>query len=819
MTTSRRTDADGSPPPSRSPRTPAPRSLADELRALDDDALVRLLQHRPDVIVPIPSDLTTVAARLAGRVSVQRVVDALDTPTLQVLEVLAVLPEPATPTEVSRLWGGPATAQLARLRELALLWGPARSLRLVRTARDLLGVHPAGLGPPLAEALGRRSPQRLADLLDDLALPPAADPDTALARLSEHLGAAPVLEALLAQAPEGARAVLDRLAWGPPVGRLEDADRPVRAGEATTPVEWLLARGLLAVADAGHVVLPREVGLVLRGGRVHGQRETAAPALGVTDRSAKLVASSGAAAATEAVRLVEALAELWEAGPPQVLRTGGLGVREHRRAAQALELDEPTAARVIEIGFAAGLVSDDGEADPRWGPTPELDLWRTLDPSVRWLRLAQAWLGTTRCPALVGTRDARDAVRTPLSADLDRAGLPELRRQVLDLLGQADGAVPAESLVARLDWLTPRRAGRTRAAMTGWVLDEAAWLGITGAGALTGFGRALLGGDVERAVDLLEAALPTPVEEVLLQADLTAVAPGPLVPDLARELALVADVESRGGATVYRFTAGSVRRALDAGRTGDDILSLLGRHSRTPVPQPLEYLVQDSARRHGRIRVGMAQSYVRAEDESVLAELVADRRTGPLRLRRLAPTVLASQASPSVVLEVLRELGLAPVAESPEGDVVLGRPDRFRTPPRPAPRPVVPGPPAPAAGSLRNLVSVLRMADRSSSAGRGTGPGTAGSAGSRASVPAGTGPALEPMDPAGVLQVLRDAASDRRPLWIGYVDAGGGTGRRLVEPLTVEAGRVVAFDRLTEEVRTFAVHRVTAVAAAPETGR
>ena len=110
---------------------------------------------------------------------------------------------------------------------------------------------------------------------------------------------------------------------------------------------------------------------------------------------------------------------------------------------------------------------------------------------------------------------------------------------------------------------------------------------------------------------------------MLLQADLTAVAPGPLVTDLAHELSLVADVESKGGATVYRFTEGSVRRALDSGRTTSELHALLAQHSSTPVPQALTYLVDDVARRHGRIRVGTAGAYIRSDDPAVLAEILA----------------------------------------------------------------------------------------------------------------------------------------------------------------------------------------------------
>jgi hypothetical protein len=343
-----------------------------------------------------------------------------------------------------------------------------------------------------------------------------------------------------------------------------------------------------------------------------------------------------------------------------------------------------------------------------------------------------------------------------------------------------------------------------------WALDEAAWLGVTGAGALAGWGRRLLdaatGDDAAAAADLLDAALPAPVDHVLLQADLTAIAPGPLEPDLAAFLNLAADVESRGGATVYRFAAGSVRRALDAGLTGDEVLSHLTRASRTGVPQPLAYLVTDTARRHGRIRVGAAQAYLRADDEGVLAELLADRRAAGLRLRRLAPTVLAAAATPTAVLEVLRSMGLAPAAESPDGDLLLRRPTEHRTPPRPLPRPVTGQPPAPSPQALLRAVRVLRAADTA-----------------RLDLPearigddAATAPAPTPgpMEPALALAAVRAAAADHRTLWIGYVDAAGIGSRRLIDPVSVEAGRVTAFDHGAGQVRTFSVHRITGVVEA-----
>jgi hypothetical protein len=798
------------PPTSRSA---PPRSLADELRRWDDEALAALLEQRPDLTAPLPGDLGSLAVSAASRLSVQRAVDGLDTGALQVLEVLAVLAEPTSAAEVSRRWGAPAAGPLQELRRLALVWGGSRSLRLVRAARDSLGPYPAGLGPPLADALGRRSPQRLAEVLEDLGLPPAGDPEEALRRLAAHLGDPTTVRRLLDVAPDPARQVLDRLAGGPPVGQVDDADRPVRAGSANSPIDWLLAHGLLAVADPGHVVLPREVGLALRDGRVHRVASPAPPPLTLRERPAGAVAGTAAQAAAEAVRLVDELGGLWGAAPVPVLRAGGIGVRDLRRLATGLDADEVTAALVAEIALAAGLVADDGEADPNWMPTPDFDRWRSLSVGERWAQLAISWLDSQRAPGLVGARGPKDVVIAALGPEVERPQARLVRRQGLTELAVASAPDTAGEVVTaladprgpdlleRLDWYRPRRAGAGRAGLLEWTLREAAWLGVTGLGALSPFGR-LLATEPAKAAALaatLDELLPEPVDHVLLQADLTAVAPGPLLPELTRELGLMADIESRGGASVYRFTDASVRRALDAGRTGADLHAWLAANSRTPVPQPLTYLITDSGRRYGRLRVGGAGSYLRADDEAVLAEVLADRRTASLRLRRLAPTVLAAQAAPDTVLAVLRGLGIAPAAESPDGELLIRKePARRAAQARPSPARRWPPPVASREGLLA-AVRAMRALD----------------ANARRPLPDPSrtdAPALVPMDPAGALAVLRDAVATRSDVWIGYLEDAGRPVRQVVEPLAVEAGRVRALDRQSGQIRNYSVHRVIAVA-------
>lgn len=798
-------------------RTPEPRSLADDLRSRPDDALTELLRLRTDLATPSPADITALATRSATRASIQRALDRLEVADLQVVEVVAVLPEPTTEAEVARLLGTTttaATAALGRLHALGLLWGRRGAWRLVRTVRDVLGPYPAGLGPPLHETLDRRSPRRLAELADDLGLPVDGDPEHAIAAISAHLSEPRVLDGLLTHAPQGVAELLARLTWGPPVGEVAGADREVRIDTATRPLDWLLAHGLLAVADPGHVVLPREVGLQLRGGRLHEASSAQPPPLTGPSYDPAAVDRTAGSAATDVIRLEGELLELWGQQPPPLLRSGGLAVRDLKRTAQALDVDEPTAAALIEIAYAAGLLASDGEAAPAYAPTPAYDDWLGDDASWRWAVLAQAWLTTTRTPALIGTHDDRGATRNALAPDLDRPITRELRLGVLaELAAAADerpgGSTDASALLARMRWRRPRR----RTVLLGDLVEatrrEAELLGVTGLGALSSPGRAmaalaaearsLTAADTEALAEIMEPLLPEPIDHVLVQADLTAVAPGPLTPDLARLMSLTADVESRGGATVYRFSAGSVRRALDVGWSAGDLLRELASASRTPLPQPLTYLVEDVARKHGAIRVGGASAYLRSDDPVVLDELMSDRRSAALRLRRLAPTVLASQAEPAVVLAQLREHGLAPALESPDGVLVLARPAARRTPARQTPRPTVTDPPAPTPALLEAIVRSLREGERSAAA-------------DREHADAQPGPRLGPTDPTTTIAALREATAGRARVWIGYVDGDGRPVRRVVEPLAVEGGRVRAYDLGSSEVRTFSIHRITGVA-------
>ncbi|MEW2356314.1 helicase-associated domain-containing protein [Spirillospora sp. NPDC029432] len=779
-------------------------TFADWLRARDDGALRDLLSARPELVTPVPADLTALATRAATPAAVSRALDRLDRFTLAVLEALLVLPRPLPPKALAEAVGaspGEVAEAVEHLGRYALIWGNG-SYNVAPGVRQGLP-HPAGLGPPVQEAFAGYTTERLTALVTDLeGAEPRGFPDTGL--LLERLAAALAEpEPLIEDAGPEARTALEQLAWGPPVGRVADARRPVRVGTAATPVERLLARGLLAAEDDRTVALPREVALHLRRGRLFRDVPARPPALtGRTEGigTADLAVRTAAGEAFTAVRLTEELLERWGTDPPPVLRSGGLAVRELRGAATLLDVDEWQAALLAEVAYAAGLLTRSGDLDGEWLPTPAYDLWLMRDTAGRWTELARGWLKTDRAPGLAGERDDRDRLINALSEAVVRTSAPATRAAVLAVLADAEPglAVDAEAVRARLAWRHPRRAGPLRDRMVGWTLREAAALGLTGFGQLVPYARDLAeGGDPEPG---LEKHLPAPVDRILIQADLTAVAPGPLVTELARELALAAEVESTGGATVYRFTPASVRRALDAGRTASEVTELLARHSATPLPQPLTYLIEDVARRHGHLRVGALSSYVRTDSPATLDEILADRRSGALRLHRLAPTVLASGLDRAELLEALRQMGLAPVAESPGGGIIVTRPDVLRADPPPTAEivRVRPGGEPADDSMIAAAVRALRAGDEAARHG-------AEQARLRTGEP--------PRSPAAAtVDRLREAVTRGVRVWIGYLDQQGRSSSRIVEPVRVEGGFLTGYDATRAAVQRFALHRITGVA-------
>ncbi|MCE4026601.1 helicase-associated domain-containing protein [Microbacterium sp. Au-Mic1] len=340
---------------------------------------------------------------------------------------------------------------------------------------------------------------------------------------------------------------------------------------------------------------------------VAGRDAAADPLLTATDSASGVLAASAdepssARAAERAFTTVATLADallLAEEGPLALLAGGTVGLSEKRRMSERGLPDDPGLLDdLLALGTAAGLLRP---------------IERTLhlsDAGAEWLRLP----GSERWSRLVaGFREA----------------LPPVLRS------EDGGWIPLSDWPGEHPW-DPSWPGRTdalvrQARLIGLVADA----GQDGAAAESPWAEApRRGADPDPSA--LAAYVPAEVDRIFLQNDLTAIAPGPLLPALDLRLRGMAARESASQASSYRFTADSLSTALSAGETEEGVLTFLEGISLTGVPQPLRYLLAQSASRHGQVQVGIdpatGRTRVRSRDAHLLQAIGVDQALRPLGL-------------------------------------------------------------------------------------------------------------------------------------------------------------------------------------------
>jgi hypothetical protein len=340
--------------------------------------------------------------------------------------------------------------------------------------------------------------------------------------------------------------------------------------------------------------------------------------------------------------------------PGRLLARGGLALPDAKRLAAAAGREPDEVGALVDLASLAGLVD---ELDGTCRATDAGDAWRRLSPTDRWARLADAW----------------------------RDSLPH---DVVALLADQVDADWGSALTTATTWLYPASSEAMRERLHRRGL-QAERLGIAVGGRASSVGRALLTGTSASAASALAPLVPAEVEQVYLQHDLTIVSPGPLKGALDERLRRVAEVESSSLAGRYRITAESVTRAIALGETAQSLSTFLATISLTGVPQPLSYLIDETARRYGAVRVGTlqhdeaaelgARTGVRSDDPVLLEAMLVDGAAAPLALRRVGPFRLVSRHDAAVVLWTLIDARYP--AASDEGTATPERPGRARTRP------------------------------------------------------------------------------------------------------------------------------------------
>ncbi|MEV3980335.1 helicase-associated domain-containing protein [Nonomuraea sp. NPDC049758] len=656
------------------------------LRTLDENRLARILANRPDAIAPPwPRRLDTLAQRLGNGFAVMEAMRGLPLPALQLAEAGLTMSRP-TPEGLAAFLGVPGRTVapwLDHLYDHALAWPDADGVIHLAEGVARWWAAPLGLGEPLEHYLNSWtiSNDALRALARVLGLPAHGNKRRTIARVIELLSDPGRLDRLTATAPDGTLALLGRLAWDGPA-RDVDGGRFVTPG---TPEKWCADHGLL-FRPSWHVAeIPREVALCLRGPGYHPPFQPEAPEVASIPVDPEEVDHLMTLAAPHVVERCAALLDNTSKTPLPLLKTGGVGVREVRRVAKETGCDEDETRLLLEVCAVARLLAWD-EQSGGMIPTERFDRWRLDEGSARLRVLLSAWWRMERS----SLRKVDGKYATVLGDDPSGSAVARVRRAVLAALAQLPAGTAfadRDSLVRNVHWHAPLLDQALLAECAPAVLEEATLLGLLANGALTDLGRALAGltadpGDenddavpqVEHDPVLAEAstrALASVRRSALFGPDLTAVVTGPPSAELAALLDRVAERESRGAASVWRFTTESVRGALDHGYDADELLDELATVG--TIPQPLEYLVRDTARRHGEVTVSTVGCVVQAGDTALLAEIAAHRRLARLGLRLLAPTVLISAAPAERTLAALRENGYSPVPVSDTGEITIHR--------------------------------------------------------------------------------------------------------------------------------------------------
>lgn len=355
-----------------------------------------------------------------------------------------------------------------------------------------------------------------------------------------------------------------------------------------------------------------------------------------------LVAIESATAPQTAIDETIKLAELVHriADAPIVLRSRSqLPAATVRALAAAIDGEPAQLEERLEPAVLAGLID---RRDGRLRATVDADAWLSAPVPDRWFALASAWLAATPdADAVVGHPRAQ----FPL-ADAAVLAVRERQHRQAERLGLADHGSPT-----------------------------------------------MLGADLRERPDAARAALaahvPPATASVYLQPDLSAVAPGPLEGRVEARLRRIATIERAGIASHWRISPQSIAAGLAAGDDADSVLAFLSEISLTGLPQPVTYLVRDTAAKFGSLRVrpvdaladGGARSQARSDDEQLIRTIAVDRALATAGPVQTGPHRVTFRTSAEEALQALLEERYPAVLEDDAGELVRRRPDR-------APRPL-----------------------------------------------------------------------------------------------------------------------------------
>lgn len=337
--------------------------------------------------------------------------------------------------------------------------------------------------------------------------------------------------------------------------------------------------------------------------------------------------------------VIQALTELiFELEQRYIREVGkrGVGLPDVKRLAAHLSKPNEYAKQVFELAQFANLAEIEGS---RWQLGQRAENWIAWTDRERWSHLAETWL------SLLGDEAARELL----------------------------AILPAESFERRLAEVYPF-ADSTATNRIKKVAEIANLIGLIANTQATSWLGLLSSASQQSASERAIAGLPAAAEKVIIQADLTLIAPSPLPTELEISLRRFADTEQIGMASSYRLSALSVSHGLETGLAINEIRALLLRLSEKDLPQPVDYLLKEAESRFARLKVyatkSGAHSQIVSTDKILLAEIHNDQRLKPFALHFDEAGSLHSRFEAELVYFALREANFVAVRVDENGEVL-----------------------------------------------------------------------------------------------------------------------------------------------------
>jgi hypothetical protein len=650
------------------------------LAGLSQERLAVLLDSRPSLLGAgsegAVGSLADLAERLRDPLGAGEALLSSATPLLEIAEAVAALgPRPVSLTRLAALVGRDEHDEelsdvLFQLDQVGVVLRDGDDLISPAPLREVFR-EPLRLGPPAAAVLERLTLAELSGIARATGMPEVKRSRRDLiAGLTAFMADGERVRRMVAGAPAKTRLLLEAMAAHGsrrPLGSLLGSYQG-----SPVDVEWAQQRGLLGYARDWNysAEMPAEVGLALRGPAYHAPFHPEPPMVPTVTIPPGLPEREASAAVTAAVERIGAVVDECDRHPVALLKTGGVGVRELKRLAKKLSVEEAQIRLWMEVAGEIGLLSTNGA---QVGVTRRYDEFRKLTPAERADLIVHAWLGMAILPTWQPPDGKQEPPLAFFAAD---AALQTLRMTLFGVANQVlpedEGLTGMAEFVAAVRWFAPVLSGNLADGVVEAIWIEAQAMGLVAHGAPTSLGRAVTQMDgAACSIKAAAAALAAPASESgIFQTDLTVIVPGTAAASLADLLDSAADREGR----CWRFSASSIRRALDSGRSAGELEAALTAVSQSQtLPQPLRYLISDMGRRHGAMRVRAAGCVIRSDDEQLLAEVAAAAQLRSLGLWQPAPGLLVSACAVDKTLAVLRSAGYAPVEEGTHGEVVIER--------------------------------------------------------------------------------------------------------------------------------------------------